>query len=71
MDTVSERSFTSTIDDFGVEYSLPILRSNVVSPKHNNNIGLVFHRTYFDMCYSNKQVLQNFPLSNGKVRINV
>lgn len=66
-DMISERSYSPTTDDFGVDFTVPILRTAVVANTYDDNIGLIIHRQQLDTCFADKMMLQQFPLSHGTV----
>lgn len=65
-DEVSKGAFASEEQDFGVDFSMPMLKTNVfVKGKHY--IGMILHRQFLDVCFSDRVLLQQFPLSQGSV----
>ncbi|XP_022909710.2 alpha-mannosidase 2 [Onthophagus taurus] len=54
---------------FGVDISVPIVRTGLKDVGYVDLVGLVLHRTMLDLCYSNGVQLERFPLSNGTIRL--
>lgn len=69
MDEVSDRGYSAVTDDLGVDFSMPILQTKIVARNYDDNIGMVLHRQLVDVCFSDKSLLQQFPLSHGTVII--
>ncbi|CAG9830162.1 unnamed protein product [Diabrotica balteata] len=67
-DTVS-KSYYVPMEDFGVDYAMPLLKSNVTTPRGNSDIGIVLHRQFLDLCFGDRELLEQFPLSDGRVSI--
>lgn len=65
-DEVSRGAFTSVEQEFGVDFSMSMLRTNVIV-KGKRHIGMVLHRQFLDVCFSDRVLLQQFPLSQGTV----
>lgn len=62
----SQTAYIPSSEDFGVDFTVPILRTGVfVAGKHY--IGLVMHRQFLDVCFTDRVLLQQFPLSHGAV----
>ncbi|KAG5876746.1 hypothetical protein JTB14_033078 [Gonioctena quinquepunctata] len=54
--------------EIGIDFSLPTLRTNIFI-KERTYIGLIIHRQFLDVCFSNKHLLQRFRMSDGSVNI--
>lgn len=62
----SQPAYTSVVLDLGVDFTLPILRTGV-SVSGKDHIGMVVHRQFLDVCFTDRVLLQQFPLSHGTV----
>lgn len=65
-DEVSKGAYTSVEHDFGVDFSMDMLKTNVFV-KGKSHIGMILHRQFLDVCFSDRVLLQQFPLSQGTV----
>lgn len=67
-DVTSQTAYAPVIATFGVDFTLPSLRSDIYF-NGTYYYGATIHRHNLDVCYLNKITLQQFPLSHGKVWI--
>lgn len=67
-DIMTMGSYIPTEAEAGVDFSFPIFRTNVYF-KGKEYLGLTLHRQYLDVCYSDRVLLKQFPLSDGSVSI--
>lgn len=67
-DTTTMGSYVPTESEPGVDFSFPIFRTNVYF-KGKEYLGLTIHRQYLDVCFSDRVLLKQFPLSDGSIRI--
>jgi alpha-mannosidase II len=67
-DTVSQHSYLSVESEFGVDFMLPTLRTGVTL-KGRDHVGFVLHRQFVDVCFSDRVLLKQFPLSQGTVNV--
>ncbi|KAJ8963436.1 hypothetical protein NQ318_018916 [Aromia moschata] len=65
-DTISNGAYTAVEQEFGVDFALPTLRLNVYV-KGRSHTGFVIYRQFVDVCYADRVLLQQFPLSEGTV----
>ncbi|XP_056633702.1 alpha-mannosidase 2 [Diorhabda sublineata] len=56
------------IDDFGIDYSMPVIKSNVRFGDRNY-FGIVVFRRYLDVCFDDEDILRRFRLSDGSVSL--
>ncbi|GLV43581.1 alpha-Mannosidase class II a, partial [Carabus blaptoides fortunei] len=68
-DMLSERGYTAITTDIGVDVSVPFMQTGIMVNQRENNIGLVVQRQQLDTCYSDRILLQQFPLSYGTIKI--
>lgn len=68
-DMLSERGYTAITTDIGVDISVPFMQTGIMVNQRENNIGMVVQRQHLDTCYSDRILLQQFPLSYGTVSI--
>ncbi|XP_044745943.1 alpha-mannosidase 2 [Coccinella septempunctata] len=61
-------SYIPTEIEMGIDFSVPALRTNVYF-KGKEYLGLILHRQYLDVCFSDRVLLQQFPLSDGSVNV--
>lgn len=66
-DYVSNGAYT-LIEDFGVDFSMPVLKTNV-RINGGNYFGVVVYRQFLDVCFADKDLLLQFPLSEGSVSL--
>ncbi|KAL3288965.1 hypothetical protein HHI36_003408 [Cryptolaemus montrouzieri] len=67
-DTTSMPSFIGSDSEPGVDISLPSFRSTVYF-KGKEYMGLILHRQYLDVCFSDRVLLKQFPLSHGSINM--
>lgn len=60
-------AYVSVVRELGVDISIPILRPSVFV-NEKEHVGLVVHRMFLDVCYADRVLLEQFPLSHGEVR---
>lgn len=65
-DTTSASAYSPVSVDFGVDYTLPIFKTGVVV-QSKEYVGLVLHRHHLDVCYTDRVLIQQFPMSRGSV----
>lgn len=65
-DEGSKGAFVGVDQEFGVDFSMPMLKTNVFV-KGKSHIGMVVHRQFLDVCFADRLMLQQFPLSHGFV----
>lgn len=65
-DTTSKASYIPVSHGFGVDFSMPVLRTGIVM-RRKKHIGLMLHRQFVDLCFSDKALVQRFPISDGTV----
>lgn len=59
-------AYSPVTTDFGVDFTLPSLRTGLAIDE-KNYIGVVLQRQHLDLCFADRILLQQFPLSDGKV----
>ncbi|KAJ8936612.1 hypothetical protein NQ314_012227 [Rhamnusium bicolor] len=67
-DSVSNGAYSSVDQEFGVDFSLATFKTNVYI-KGSYHVGVVVHRQFLDICFSDRVLLRQFPLSHGTVNI--
>lgn len=65
----SQNVYAPVITPFGVDFTLPSLRSDIYFNR-SYYYGIILHRSHLDVCYVNRVILEGFPLSHGKVKLN-
>lgn len=60
--------YTPVFNDLGVDFTVPSLRAGVLI-NGKEYIGAIFQRQHLDVCFSDRILLQQFPLSHGTVNI--
>lgn len=68
-DETSRGVYTSVDQDFGVDISMPSLRPVIMKGKEKT--GIVIHRQFVDICFSDRILLEQFPLSDGTVSFEI
>lgn len=63
----SESGYSAIQNDLGVDVTVPFLQTGITINRKEDNIGLVLFRQNLDTCYSDRLLLQQFPLSHGMV----
>ncbi|KAF2897124.1 hypothetical protein ILUMI_09045 [Ignelater luminosus] len=61
-------AYSPVTTDFGVDFTLPSLRTGLTIDE-KNYIGVVLQRQHLDLCFADRILLQQFPLSDGKINI--
>nr|XP_023028594.1 alpha-mannosidase 2-like [Leptinotarsa decemlineata] len=64
----SNGAYTFVKQEIGVDISMPILKNNVFV-KGTPHVGLVVHRQFLDICFSDQAFFQQFRLSEGVVNV--
>lgn len=64
----SQPGYTPVSKDIGVDISVPSLKTNVLVD-NREYLAAIFHRKHLDLCFTDKVLLQQFPLSDGSVSI--
>lgn len=54
--------------DMGVDYALVSLRTGILV-QGKEYVGAVLHRAYVDMCYVDRVMVRQFPISDGSVNL--
>lgn len=67
-DTTSHRAYAPVLAPLAVDFSLSSLRTDIYFDG-SYYYGLIIHRQLLDVCFADKILLQQFPLSHGKVNI--
>lgn len=67
-DSQSMPAYSPVTTDFGVDFTLPILRTGL-RVDGRDYVGMVLHRQHLDVCFSDRVLLKQFPLSHGSVSI--
>ncbi|XP_025832856.1 alpha-mannosidase 2 isoform X2 [Agrilus planipennis] len=64
-DLSSRPVYMPSAAEFGVDYTLPILRTDVLVG-NKTYVAVTLHRQQLDLCFSDEPLLHQFPLSSGK-----
>lgn len=62
----SRNVYVPVATPFGVDFTMSSLRSDIYF-NDSYYYGVVIHRQHLDVCFVNRVMLQQFPLSYGKV----
>ncbi|KAF5292288.1 hypothetical protein FQA39_LY03322 [Lamprigera yunnana] len=60
--------YSSADKDLGIDFTIPSLRTDVLI-NGKKYTGIILHRQHLDVCFSDRILLQRFPLSHGTVNI--
>ncbi|XP_017776581.1 PREDICTED: alpha-mannosidase 2 [Nicrophorus vespilloides] len=67
-DVTSQTGYTPITTEFGVDMGLSSLKTGVILD-NKEYLGMILHRKYLDICFSDRVLLKQFPLSDGTVNI--
>ncbi|KAF5280266.1 hypothetical protein FQR65_LT03074 [Abscondita terminalis] len=67
-DSEAQLLYSPVTYDLGVDFTIPSLRADV-SINGREYIGITVQRQYLDVCFSDRILLEQFPLSHGSVKI--
>ncbi|RZC36724.1 alpha-mannosidase 2 [Asbolus verrucosus] len=67
-DATSQPSYLSVQTEFGVDFVVATLRTGITI-KGRDHVGFVLQRQFIDVCFSDRELLKRFPLSQGSVNV--